>query len=368
MAGFAVCQSGITTKRGLFATMPIPAAIKISYLSGIVKNNITWLFLFVFIAPVAAQQPAKIVFAPTTFYHSFTSDCEPALSIRSGDTVETETIDAMGVDKHGVRRARGGNPLTGPFVIEGAQPGDILAVKLIEVSLNRDYAKTSDVFVSRSMPKEIMRNFKKSRLVKWNIDRQTNMAWIDSAASRFPQLTEFKVSVSPMLGCIGVAPAGNKKGILSFFQGPYGGNLDYNRVRTGSTVYLPVFQNGAYLFVGDGHAIQGDGEIAGNALETSMNVRFCVQVLKIDSLVLSDPRVEDPEYIMALGTAKEVQDALKNASRNLLDWIRRDYHLDLSEATQVLSTSVEYSIAEIADPNVVVVARMRKAILSSLKK
>ena len=98
-----------------------------------------------------------------------------------------------------------------------------------------------------------------------------------------------------------------------------------------------------------------------------MNVRFSVTVLKADSLPLTDPRVEDEEYIMALGTDKNLAEAVRKASKNLLDWLQRDYRLGLGEATQVMSTTIEYSIAEIADPNVVAVARIRKKLLQGLK-
>lgn len=310
-----------------------------------------------------AQPPKQIDFDPVSFSHLFTLNSPPALRIRVGDTIRTVTIDAMGVDQKGVRRTRGGNPLTGPFFVEGAEPGDVLVIRLLDVSLNRDYAMTSESFGSRSMPKEIAASFKKSRLVKWKLDRQSNLTWPDTTLSHYPHLGNFKVRMSPFLGCIGVAPDNRKNEILSFFQGPFGGNLDYNRTRSGSTVYLPVFHEGAYLYLGDGHALQGDGEIAGNALETSMNVLFSVQLIKKDTVVLQFPRVEDDDYLMALGTAKEIPDALKNASKNLLDWLQKDYQLTLAEATQVMSTTIEYSVGEIADPEVVVVAKIRKQIL-----
>lgn len=201
------------------------------------------------------------------------------MRIRVGDTVRTETIDAMGFDQKGAHRARGGNPLTGPFFIEGAEPGDVLAVRLLEVSLNRDYAYTSEYLVSRCMPKEVMSNFpKRARMVKWKLDRQNNLAWPDTTLNSYPRLRQFKIPLNPFLGCVGVAPGNRKNEVLSFFQGPFGGNLDYNRVRSGSTIYLPVFHEGAFLYIGDGHALQADGEIAGNALETSMNVVFSVQL------------------------------------------------------------------------------------------
>jgi len=317
---------------------------------------------------LSAQPARKLEFSPTNFSHAFSLKPEPVLRIRAGDTIHTETVDAMGYDQKGVHRTRGGNPLTGPFFIEGAMPGDVLAVHLVEISLNRDYAGTTESFASRSMPKEIMANFKKKvRPVRWRLDRQNNFAWLDSSFDTvYPHLRNFKLPLNPFLGCIGVAPDNRNNEILSFFQGPFGGNLDYNRIRTGTTVYLPVFHEGAYLYIGDGHALQGDGEIAGNALETSMNVVFSVQLIKKGSLALAYPRVEDNEYWMALGTAKETPEAIKNASKNLLDWLQTTYSLSLQEATQVLSTSIEYSIGEIADPEVVVVAKIKKDLLKQI--
>lgn len=325
-------------------------------------------FILCLISRLQAQPPAQVELRPTRFSHSFTKNLEPVLHIRPGDTVHTETIDAMGNDQKGVHRTRGGNPLTGPFYIEGAEPGDMLVIQLQKVELNRDYAYTSESFVSRSMPPEIMHILKKNTpLVKWKLQRETGLASIDSSVTKYPHLKNFKVRINPFLGCIGVAPDNRKGEILSFFQGPFGGNLDYNRTRSGSTLYLPVFHEGAYLYLGDGHALQGDGEIAGNALETSMDVTFSVKLIKKDSTpTLQYPRVEDNDYLMALASAKETPAALKLASKNLLDWLQKDYHLTLEEATQVMSTAIEYSIGEIADPEVVVVAKISKNTLDQI--
>jgi acetamidase/formamidase len=313
-----------------------------------------------------AQSSKDLRFTPTTFSPVFSLNREPVLTIHAGDTIHTETIDAMGVDQKGVRRSKGGNPLTGPFLVEGAKPGDVLAIRFWDISLNRDYAYTSENFVSRSMPGEILSNIKKSRFVKWKLDLQNNFAWPDSMLNHYPHLRNFKVPMNPFLGCVGVAPDNRNNEVLSFFQGPFGGNLDYNRIRSGSTVYLPVFHEGAYLYIGDGHALQADGELAGNALETSMNVVFSVRLIKADTPALQYPRVEDGDYLMALGTAPEIPEALKKASRNLLDWLQRDYALSQPEATQVMSTTIEYSIGEIADPEVVVVAKIKKAALEQI--
>ena len=315
---------------------------------------------------IAKLNKGKLIhFTPLSFHNKFSLNISPALTINSGDTISTETIDAMGFDKQGVKRQRGGNPLTGPFYIENAMAGDVLAVTFTEISLNRSYAYTTEGFVGRSLPKEINLSSKRPRLIKWELDIENGFAFTKDSA--YERLKNFKPQLKPFLGCIGVAPANKKNEQLSFFPGPFGGNLDFSSIKEGATLYLPVFHNGAFLYVGDGHAIQGDGEIAGNALETSMNVLFTVQLIKKEVLTLAYPRVEDAVYIMAIGVHKNLEGALKIATAGLLQWLQSKYRLSFQEASQVMSTSIEYSIAEIADPKVEVVAKIKKEILAEIK-
>ena len=321
---------------------------------------------------VTNSRPGKstyVHFVPEKFSNLFTLNTAPVLKIHSGDTVSTETIDAMGFDKNGVKRQKGGNPLTGPFYIENSEAGDVLQITLNTLSLNRSYAYTTETFISRSVPEEISKQFsKRAPLVKWKLDLESSTGWLDSAASKFVHLQNFRIPLNPFLGCIGLAPDNRKNEILSFFQGSFGGNMDFSRIASGSTVYLPVFHDGGFLYIGDGHAAQGDGEIAGNALETSLNVEFTVKLIKKEQLQLSIPRIEDSVYIMSVGSSETLDNALKTATADLLVWLRNDYQITLEEATQVMSTSIEYTIAEIADPEVIVVAKIKKKLLLSLKK
>ncbi len=305
----------------------------------------------------------RIHFVPETYSNSFSLNVPAVLKMKSGDTVLTETIDAGGYDKNGVKRQRGGNPLTGPFYIENSRPGDFLAVTFTKISLNRSYAFTTEAFVSRSLPKSTIKLLPKLHIARWNLDVKTGFATPDS---EFEHLTNFKVPLHPFMGCVGVAPSSGKNEILSFFQGAYGGNLDFSGIAQKATIYLPVFHVGAYLYIGDGHALQGDGELAGNALETSLEVEFTVKVIRNDTAKFLFPRVEDSTYIMTIGIDNSLDGALKNATSGLLEWLQNDYHLNLVEATQVISTSIEYNIAEIADPNVEIVAKIKKEILKGL--
>jgi amidase len=167
--------------------------------------------------------------------------------------------------------------------------------------------------------------------------------------------------MQPMLGCIAVAPPAHQA-MRTGFLGSYGGNMDYNQMREGATVYLPVYTPGALLFV-------GDGELTGDSLETSMQVEFTVNLVKGQATgqPLSQPRAENDEYLMSLGIGNSLGDALQSATTQLVNWLQRDYKLEPNEAAIVLGTAMQYNIAEVVDPLVHVVAKIRKDALAGLK-
>ena len=140
--------------------------------------------------------------------------------------------------------------------------------------------------------------------------------------------------------------------------------MDFNEIVEGATVYLPVNVPGALLYVGDGHASQGDGELNGNALETSMDVEFTVDVIPGKSVFA--PRVESATHIIAMGLAGSLDEAFRMATANMESWLRDKYALTPSEMAQVLGTSAEYKISEVADRNAGVVLMIKKDRLNSL--
>ena len=167
-----------------------------------------------------------------------------------------------------------------------------------------------------------------------------------------------------MLGCVGVAPPANQS-FRTGWLGSWGGNMDYNGLREGVTVYLPVYQEGALLFVGDGHAVEGDGELNGDALETSMDVEFTVDLVRGKST--QGPRFENDEYLMASGIAGSLQEALQQATTELARWLERDYKLSANESNVVLGNVDRYDIAEVVDPQLHIVAKVSKAVLAGLQ-
>ncbi|MBS1597505.1 MAG: acetamidase/formamidase family protein [Bacteroidetes bacterium] len=316
-----------------------------------------FLFLLFFLSSSAQK---RIDFTPTLFYHIFSGDTLPVLKISPGDTVHTESVDAMGIDKHGVRRVRSGNPLTGPFYIETAEPGDVIAITLTKLSLNRSYANSAEGFVPRALPKSDLVKSKKVTIVKWNFDLQKMTATPEVKHEHLQHLT---VPLNPMLGCVGLASAGNKK-ILTFDAGPFGGNMDFSRIAQGATIYLPVFHQGGLLYIGDGHAMQADAELNGDALETSMDIEFTTRVLRDEQHKISMPMVEDSMYIMCAGLDKSLDNALKIANAGMMSWLQKNYHLSYEEVTIFLGSVAEYTIAEVADPKVEVIAKIRKKFLN----
>jgi len=307
--------------------------------------------------------PRTLDFEPKEFHRLFSATIEPVLRIWPGDTVRTWTVDAGGVDPQGKSRSMGGNPQTGPFYVEGAMPGDLLAVHVKKLRLNRPSAISDDGLVSRAITTDWAAEHKNEfNDIAWSLDLQTGMAKLSKPTERLAYLS---VPTRPMLGCVAVAPGFGAAPRQTADSGRIGGNMDFNEIVEGSTVYLAVGQPGALLYVGDGHAIQGDGELNANALETSMDVEFSVDLVRAKSI--GYPRVENAEYIMAMGLGGSLDEAFKEATSSLLSWLESDYGLTGPETAMLLGVAVEYEVSEVADRNAGIVAKIAKKYLPKPK-
>jgi amidase len=305
--------------------------------------------------------PQRHDFNPTVFYRQFSPFNPPVLTVNPGDTVHTTTVDAGGNDHDSVRRVLGGNPETGPFFIETAMPGDTLAIHIVRLRLNRNWALSDDDLVQRSLNSGLAIKMKDGgKMVIWNLDLDHGAA---SPAKATGHLAHYTVPLRPMLGCIATASGPAQAPPGTGDSGAYGGNMDFNEITEGATVYLPVSNPGALLYLGDGHAAQGDGELNGNALETSMDVEFTVDV--IPAKHAPAPRVENSTAIMAMGLGS-TEDALRQATSNMALWLADSYGLTPSEIAQVLGTAAHYYVSEVADRNAGMVLSLDKARLQTL--
>jgi amidase len=312
------------------------------------------------VAPPA--KPREVNYEPKTFQAYYYAGNKPDIHIFPGDIVHTWSPDSGGADKNLKRVALGGDANIGPIYVEGALPGDTLVVHLIKIAPNRSTARQGSRFQQFSVlpAYNLAAKYDQRFDGEYQLDNATGIATLSHPTEA---LKNFKVTMKPMLGCISVAPQGFEA-FGGTHLGPYGGNLDYNGVVSGTTMYFPVFHPGALFGFGDGHAAMGDGEVTQTGLETSMAVDFSVEVIK--GYQTQQVREEDNDFLISFGVAGSMQEALKVATGQLATWIKRDYGLNDSEVALFLGAEMQYNVTELVDPEFDVVAKVPKSALAML--
>jgi acetamidase/formamidase len=286
---------------------------------------------------------------------------DPVLRIADGDTVVTTTVDALGRDANDELVAPRGNPQTGPFFVEGAEEGDTLAVRFDRLWPNRRLGRSAMVLAPNVVDPGYVRAMPAERpMSEWEIDLEKGTAALSQPETKLGRLT---LPITPMLGCFGVAPA-RGEAISTATSGRHGGNMDYRGFKEGVTVYFPVAAVGALLHVGDGHAIQGDGEIVGTGIEISFDVQFTVQLLK--GKEIGWPRAENEDYIITAGNARPLDQALQHATTEMARWLQEEYELDPHGAQLLMGMAVEYEVGNVFDPAYTMVCKMPKDLLRQL--
>jgi acetamidase/formamidase len=304
---------------------------------------------------------ARHEFQPEEF-HSTIGSHRPVLRVEPGDTVITSTADATGRDARGCQVAVPGNPQTGPFFVNGAEPGDALEIRFDRIWPNRDSAVAGTLIAPRALDPEYLRTAKAEQVIaEWHVDTEQGTARLVTPETG---LGDFVLPIDPMLGCFGVAPD-RGQAISTATSGPYGGNMDYRGFRAGVTVSLPVFVEGALFFLGDGHALQGEGEIAGNGLEVSMDVEFSVSLRK--QAGIRWPRGENADHIFTVGNARPLDQAVQHATTEMLRWLHEDLHLDELGAHTLMGQCVEYDVGNVYDPAYTMVCKISKELLPALR-
>jgi amidase len=296
--------------------------------------------------------------------YTYSASYQPVARLKSGNILETTTVDCFGdaIKKPGdtLSMAPGDNPLTGPFYIEGAQPGDMLAIKILDLQVNgnQGIGALAPGFgaINSTNYTPMLNPAIKEKIWFYPIDHATNTATFQALDSKYT----VKIPLHPFFGCIGVAPAGGEAR-SSVVPEAFGGNMDSPEASVGNTVYFPVNVPGAMLFLGDGHAAMGDGEVAGTAIEVPLRSRIQVHVIKGQKI--NWPRFENDEYIMTVGAYRPLDDALRIAFTELVGWIHNDYGLSEMDAYELLSKVAEIRLSEMVDPNYVVVAKVKKSFL-----
>ena len=294
---------------------------------------------------------------------------EPVAHLKSGDILETNSVDAFGnaIQKPGdsLSLVKGDNPLTGPFYIDQAQPGDTLAVKFLDLQVDGDQGVGALVpgfgALNETIYTPMLHAPLPEKIWLYPIDHASNTATFKALDSNF----SVKIPLHPFFGCIGVAPAGGEAR-SSIVPAEFGGNMDSPEASVGNTLYLPVNVAGALLYMGDGHAAMGDGEVAGTAIEVPLRTRLQISLIKGQKI--NWPRFENENTLMTVGAYRPLDDALRIAFTELVGWIHNDYGLSEVDTYELLSKVARIHLNEMVDPNYVVVASIEKKYLPAKKK
>jgi len=298
-------------------------------------------------------------FQPTVYYTAIGAH-EPVLHIDSGDTIITTTVDSGGRDKLDQSVTPRGNPQTGPFYVEGAEPGDTLSVHFDQLTPNRRIGRTATVVAPNVLdPEYVASQMPESGEAEWEIDTEK---WTATLISPDTQLGKFTLPLEPMVGCFGVAPP-RGQAISTATSSTHGGNMDYRGFAEGATVYLPVFVAGALFHLGDGHAVQGDGEIVGTGIEISFDVQFTIDLIKGGNIAW--PRAENDDYILTAGNARPLDQALQHATTELIQWLV-ELGLEKRAAHILLGQCVEYDIGNVFDPAYTMICKIKKSTLRQI--
>jgi amidase len=317
-------------------------------------------------APALAQTVVRYEPKATDLKYVF-GVAKPVATVKPGNIIDTRTFDCFGnaIQKPGdpLSKVQGDNPLTGPFFVEGAEPGDTLVVKILELTIdsNQGVGALAPGFgaLNTTNYTPMLHAPVPEKVWFYPIDKAKNEATFKALDSAFTT----KIPLHPFLGCLGVAPAIESRSSVT--PAEHGGNMDAPEASVGNTVYFPVTVKGALLFLGDGHAQMGDGEIAGTAIEVPMHARLQVDVIKAQKI--NWPRFENSREIMALGAYRPLDDALRIAFTELIGWIHSETGLSELDAYQLLSQVGKIHVTEMVDPNYVIIASVDKKFLPPRK-
>ncbi len=305
-------------------------------------------------ATLSAQDTVR--FTPSVGHPTFAVR-DPVMHIKPGTVLISNTMFGPYYTEEG-----GAFPgEVGPFYIDGATTSDMLVVEVIRVRPNHNIAASriySDFGgLATDSRVRLLNDPIPARRYVWRLDHERMTGRTELPDSRMGSI---EIDLQPMLGRVAVAPRG-EEAFAGLWPGDFGGNMDAPEVREGTTVYLPIFHDGAYFYFGDGHARQGMGEVAGTGLETSMDVILKIDVIK--GKTIDWPRLEDDQYIMVAGSARPLIDAFRLAHVELIEWLVDDYGFGKWDAYALLGQIGESTVANIVDPIYTVVAKFPKRYL-----
>jgi len=309
---------------------------------------------------VHTNEDRAVEVVPRDYSYVFNPYREPVARVRPGERVTIHTDDAFesritkkeDLPSRALATAKFLNPQTGPIFVEGAEPGDTLAVRIESIEPTRDFA------VSVLIP--YFGGLTSTNFTRTLQEPLPERVWIWDLADGGDNLVNEELGVKlpwePFLGTLAVAP--DLEAITALAPGPFGGNMDVPDVKPGNTVYLPVWNSGALIYTGDCHARQGQGELCGVAMEITSRVTLVFEVIK--DKAIEWPRIESEEAIMVVGSARPMEDAARIANTELILWLEQEYGYDRWDAYQLLTQAGGLYVGNMVDTTYSLVASVDK--------
>jgi acetamidase/formamidase len=298
-------------------------------------ETVSWGWIAADRAPVARVKSGQVVRIDTVTHQGLNTSQDPVAFFGAAGIVPGKVLaDAREIYRR-VRKEEGAGPhlLTGPVYVEDARPGDMLEVRVLEVAIRVPYGVNATGPGRGAVPDLLAQPAQK--VIKLDLKRRVAL---------FAKGVE--VPLAPFMGIIAVAPPPPLKRVSTKPPGAFGGNLDFRHLVAGSTLYLPVFNEGALLYTGDGHACQGDGEVDGTAIEISLAPTLQLIVHKGAGTGMKWPRAEDAANHYAMGMGPSIDEALRNAIREAVEFLKGRAGLSAADAYALCSLAVDFRIGE----------------------
>jgi acetamidase/formamidase len=316
-----------------------------------------------------------VEFTPTRDQYAYTfGGVAPVMHVRPGTVLRLWSDDAFGgalrtVDDLSSEKVdlSAVNPQTGPFYVDGAEPGDTLALHLVSLEPARDWGASAAIpffggMTSTDRTVTLQEPLPDTTWI-YQVDRARGTVGFVARHSEF----RVELPLAPMLGTVGVAPAGGEAR-SSLVPERFGGNMDTPQMRAGATVFLSVNVPGALFSIGDGHYRQGEGEACGTAVEGAMTTTLIVELIKgsADRTAPAWPRIEDDSHLMVIGSSRPMEDSWRIANAELVHWVAQLHDLHPMDAYQLLTQTTEVPVANVVDANYSVAVKVAKGLLPAV--
>ncbi|MBI4195653.1 MAG: acetamidase/formamidase family protein [Betaproteobacteria bacterium] len=333
------------------ASRPVTGGLAVDAIVRSTPENVSWGHIAAERTPVLGVKSGQIVSVETVTHQGLNTAQDPVAFFGGAGIPPAEVLEDATAIYRAVKRAEGAGPhiITGPIYVEDARPGDMLEVRILDVAIRVPYG-VNLTGPGRGVAPELL-TAPAQKIIRLDLGR--NVALFSE---------EVEVPLAPFMGIVAVAPPARHSPASTKPPGPWGGNMDFKHLTAGATLYLPVFNEGALFYTGDGHACQGDGEVDGTAIEISLTPTAQLIVHQGAGKDMIWPRAEDASHYYSMGMGPDLGAALRSAVEECVAFLRQRAALSAAEAYALCSLAVDFRVGEAVNNVLMVYGMMPKTL------